>query len=236
MPLALEHFDRGVARRLPLQLPPSRGTTARVGAALADLVSEALQLEVELTPKPGLVDRRNTGAHRDMDLATFAASIAALRPHWPAFFATGAAEAGVPAAVALERLRPIGLACERAMFAATFGVNSHKGAIFAFGVLLGAAGRVWAARGVLDRDAICDEVGRIAEGIVARELECRGEPRTAGERLFQRLYLTGGVVVRRPPDMRPYATARCRYSSARLPPGTIARRRCSRRFVPSSRP
>ncbi|WP_414703982.1 triphosphoribosyl-dephospho-CoA synthase, partial [Pseudomonas sp. UBA2628] len=36
---------------------------------LADLAVEALIDEAELSPKPGLVDRRSNGAHTDMTLA-----------------------------------------------------------------------------------------------------------------------------------------------------------------------
>ena len=39
-------------------------------------VERALLTEVRLTPKPGLVDIRNAGAHWDMDLASFEASTA----------------------------------------------------------------------------------------------------------------------------------------------------------------
>lgn len=164
---------------------------ARLSMALADLVADALLAEVAATPKPGLVDLRNTGSHRDMDVATFRASAAALRPRLAAFFLVGVAEAETAPAPTLERLRPIGIDCERAMFAATNGVNTHKGSIFAFGLLLGAAGRVWATTGDLDRDEICEEAARLVEGIVERELDRAGPGRTAGERLFRLHGLTG---------------------------------------------
>src|SRR5439155_24178258 len=51
----------------------------------ADYADRALLTELMLTPKPGLVDRRNCGTHRDMDVQTFLASarhcpmVAALR-------------------------------------------------------------------------------------------------------------------------------------------------------------
>ena len=53
-------------------------------AAFAD---RALRVELMLTPKPGLVDQRNSGAHHDMDLqilltsARHCAVVAALRPN-----------------------------------------------------------------------------------------------------------------------------------------------------------
>ncbi|MCE1235877.1 MAG: triphosphoribosyl-dephospho-CoA synthase CitG [Hyphomicrobiales bacterium] len=163
----------------------------RLAVALADLVADALLVEVATTPKPGLVDLRNTGSHRDMDVATFHASASALRPLFPAFFEVGVDCVGLKAVEALERLRTVGLTCERAMFAATGGVNTHKGSIFSFGLLLGAAGRVWASTRRLDIDAVCDEVATIAAGVVARELDRPGEVRTAGERLHRLYGLTG---------------------------------------------
>ena len=42
------------------------------------LAEEALWQELALTPKPGLVDKLNNGAHRDMDHALFTRSIAAI--------------------------------------------------------------------------------------------------------------------------------------------------------------
>ena len=38
---------------------------------LSTLAAKALEQEVRLTPKPGLVDTRNNGAHDDMDLSLF---------------------------------------------------------------------------------------------------------------------------------------------------------------------
>lgn len=174
-----------------LRRPVERGAVAHLADTLADLVVDALMREVRLTPKPGLVDLRNTGSHRDMDVSTFVASAAAIRPGLAGFVVLGAEIALAPARAVLDLARPAGLACERAMLAATGGVNTHKGSIFAFGLLLCAAGRLWAVGLPVDADTVCDEVARITDGIVARELRRPGEPRTAGERLFQRHGLTG---------------------------------------------
>lgn len=181
----------GRERRRRSTLGPMPEHASDLAGVLADLVADALLIEVRVTPKPGLVDLRNTGAHRDMDVSTFIASAEALRPLLGAFFETGAATAHLPADRVLARLRPVGLACERAMFSATGGVNTHKGSIFGFGLLLGAAGRVWTTTRRLDRDRICDEVSRLVDGIVERELMHGGEARTAGERLFRAHGLTG---------------------------------------------
>lgn len=173
--------------------PAGRDRSGLPAAAshFADLAVEALLVEVHLTPKPGLVDRRNTGSHRDMTLTTFLASAGSLGPSFAAAFRHGATTCHEPAAEAFESLRSIGLAAERAMFAATGGVNTHRGSIFAFGLLLAAAGRLFARDEGVDRDAVCDEVAQLVEGIVARELAPPREWRTAGERLYHRHGLTG---------------------------------------------
>ena len=95
------------------------------------LAEAALWQELELTPKPGLVDKLNNGAHRDMDHALFVRSIAAITPWFSRFAELGSAHADKPAGEQLRLLRPMGLACEQAMYAATNGVNTHKGGIFA---------------------------------------------------------------------------------------------------------
>lgn len=136
---------------------------------VAQLAEEALWLELALTPKPGLVDRLSNGAHRDMDHATFARSITAIAPWLARFSELGEKHADEPAERQLARVRPLGMACEQAMYAATDGVNTHKGGIFALGLLCLAAGRV--------RDvsaySLCREVSQICCGIVERELSGR---------------------------------------------------------------
>lgn len=101
---------------------------------IGELAGEALEVELELDPKPGLVTPRSRGSHADMDCSTFRASIAALRPYFIDCAHLGAAGADFAALQARGRL------AERAMFAATRGVNTHKGAIFNLGLLVAAAG------------------------------------------------------------------------------------------------
>ena len=54
------------------------------------LAVEAMLYEVSATPKPGLVDRSNSGAHHDMDFFTFMSSAAALRGYFDECAAIGA--------------------------------------------------------------------------------------------------------------------------------------------------
>lgn len=58
--------------------------------AIAQAAVTSLQAEVQLAPKPGLVDPESNGAHRDMDVTTFAASIEALTPYFQQYFHAGA--------------------------------------------------------------------------------------------------------------------------------------------------
>jgi len=124
---------------------------------LADLAVEALIDEVDLSPKPGLVDRRSNGAHTDMTLALMHASALAL---WPCLRQMAeAAEAiggvGQPLRTALGR---IGREGEAAMLATTGGVNTHRGAIWALGLLVAAC----ALGPHADPCAVAARAGRIA--------------------------------------------------------------------------
>lgn len=102
---------------------------------LADLAVRSLLDEAELTPKPGLVDQNNSGAHSDMNLAMFQRSAQCLRPYF-----RRAAELGLERADCMQPLQAAGLAAEQTMLSATGGVNTHKGAVYAFGLLLAALG------------------------------------------------------------------------------------------------
>lgn len=100
----------------------------------------ALIEEVNTTPKPGLVDLYSSGAHTDMDAETFRRSADALRPFFVKMAQEGLTFDGPPQALFMG-LRGIGVEAEEAMYAATGGVNTHKGAIFTFGIFCAAAGR-----------------------------------------------------------------------------------------------
>ncbi|KFW99482.1 triphosphoribosyl-dephospho-CoA synthase CitG [Pectobacterium carotovorum] len=154
-------------------------------------VEHALTMEVMLTPKPGLVDCANNGSHRDMDVALFQTSIQAIAPWFRHFTEAGYQHASVPLAQLLSQVRPIGIACEQAMLSATQGVNTHKGGIFAFGLLCSAAGWL-AGRGErVTQRSLCDSVATMCHDVVRNELETCSGAATAGEHLYQRHGLTG---------------------------------------------
>ena len=148
-------------------LPALRAATDRLlrefaARRLAELAEEALLAEVELTPKPGLVDRRNSGAHRDMDLALFRRSARTLGPYF-----RRAAALGMERGDCMPQLQAAGLAAEAAMLDATGGVNTHKGAVYSFGLILAAMGSVLVRGGDLFETAaaLASEGRPPAEGV-----------------------------------------------------------------------
>ncbi|MGY4819884.1 triphosphoribosyl-dephospho-CoA synthase [Pseudomonas chlororaphis subsp. piscium] len=104
---------------------------------LADLAVDALIDEADLSPKPALVDRRGNGAHSDLHLGLMHASALSL---WPAFkeMAEAASQFGTVGLPLREALGRIGREGEAAMLATTHGVNTHRGAIWALGLLVAA--------------------------------------------------------------------------------------------------
>ena len=102
---------------------------------LAELAVQALLEEVDQTPKPGLVDRNNRGAHQDMDRDLFHRSARSLLPYF-----RRAVTLGLERADCMGSLQKAGLAAERVMLAETGGVNTHRGAVYAFGLILAAMG------------------------------------------------------------------------------------------------
>nr|GFC09455.1 hypothetical protein [Tanacetum cinerariifolium] len=105
---------------------------------LADLAVDALIDEADLSPKPALVDRRSSGAHKDLHLGLMHASALSL---WPAFkeMAEATIEIGEIGQPLREAIGRIGRDGEVAMMRTTQGVNTHRGAIWALGLLVTAA-------------------------------------------------------------------------------------------------
>lgn len=151
----------------------------------------ALTQEVSTTPKPGLVDRKNAGAHRDMTPRHFFASAAALRPFFSKFAEAGFMTRDNAPGETFAKIRPIGTEAEQAMRKATGGVNTHKGAIFSLGILCAAAGRLgpegWKT------DALLAECAAMAKGVVEKDFAgiTAQNAKTAGELLYALHGITG---------------------------------------------
>lgn len=124
---AMEQGDMSKIRQL---VPPTT-----LPYIIAHLATQALQAELDTTPKPGLVDKDSNGAHRDMDYALMQRSIDTLHPYFVKLALLGCADA-LPTHASI---RDIGIEAERAMLSATNGVNTHKGALFSMGLAVVAA-------------------------------------------------------------------------------------------------
>lgn len=129
---AMEEGDMNTIRQL---VPPTT-----LPYIIAHLATQALQAELDTTPKPGLVDKDNSGAHRDMDHALMSRSIRAIHPYFVRLAILGFA-ADMPSH---DDIVKTGIEAERAMFEATNGVNTYKGALFSMGLaVVAAAGKAW---------------------------------------------------------------------------------------------
>lgn len=129
---AMEQGDMNAIRQL---VPPTT-----LPYIIAHLATRALHAELDTTPKPGLVDKDNSGAHRDMDYALMSRSIHALHPYFVRLALLGFA-ADMPCH---DDIVKTGIEAERAMFEATNGVNTYKGALFSMGLaVVAAAGKAW---------------------------------------------------------------------------------------------
>lgn len=124
---AMEQGDMSTIRQL---VPPTT-----LPYIIAHLATQALQAELDTTPKPGLVDKDNNGAHRDMDYALMQRSINTLHPYFVKLALLGCADT-LPTHASI---RDIGIEAEKAMLSATNGVNTHKGALFSMGLAVVAA-------------------------------------------------------------------------------------------------
>ena len=162
---------------------------------IGTLAHLAMLSEVSATPKPGLVDRATNGAHDDMDFFTFLASATALRTSFDTFAELGRAHAAEPVTALLPHLQAAGIIAEREMFAATQGVNTHKGMIFSLGLLAGVAG--WAgARGErITAEHLCELAAELTHGLTAAACaEAQRKPaseRTKGEAMYVKYGVTG---------------------------------------------
>lgn len=129
---AMEEGDMNTIRQL---VPPTT-----LPYIIAHLATRALHAELDTTPKPGLVDKDNNGAHRDMDHALMSRSIRAIHPYFVRLALLGFA-ADMPSH---DDIVKTGIEAERAMFEATNGVNTYKGALFSMGLaVVAAAGKAW---------------------------------------------------------------------------------------------
>lgn len=107
---------------------------------IASIAIKSLLFEVIVTPKPGLVDRLNSGSHSDMDVFTFMSSASVLFDYFERCVHCGFECPEGKFEQILDKLRYFGIQAENDMLCATDGVNTHKGAIFSLGLVCAANG------------------------------------------------------------------------------------------------
>jgi len=154
---------------------------------IGQLAIAALLEEVYTAPKPGLVDPYSNGAHKDMNLDTFKESAKAIAPCFEEMALLGILMYEEP-----ENLFPVirrtGQKAEQAMYEATGGVNTHKGAIFTLGILSAAAGVCCRKLRRITLDTLLETEQKMTRTILLGELEQLKSraPKSSGERnLFQ---------------------------------------------------
>lgn len=202
----------------------NKETVEELSFKLAEYGQKAILYEAALTPKPGLVDAVDPGAHRDMNIYTFIDSCAGL---FKGFYLYG--RAGLLCSLDEKGLfseaRNIGIGVERDMFKATGNVNTHKGINFSLGIVLAAAGRYLkeskktAAGNFTERDTagIAEIVRGMTAGLVERDFKGlnKKETLTNGERLYLETGFSGirGEVEKGFPTVVEMALPRLRFVS-----------------------
>ena len=170
-----QHFDGAFARRTAQQ------------------AQRALLYEVAVTPKPGLVDRLNAGAHSDMDIFTFIDSACSLGGYFERCCRIGLEHRGKMPQACFDALRVPGLLAEDGMYAATAGVNTHKGAVFSLGIFCAALGMGFDGE-TSDVHAAFERCAEMTGRRMRQELDAAaaGEARTFGEKAYRQSGV-GGV-------------------------------------------
>lgn len=175
---------------------------------IASAAAEGILYEVSATPKPGLVDRNNSGAHKDMDYFTFLSSAASLHSCFDDMARIGIKYAKHAPKEMLPALQKCGMEAEKKMFLATGGVNTHKGMIFSMGLLSACAGWRWERKyglGIKENhrnpentalkpgEAICLLAGKVCEGICERDYGTLSYKKvlTKGEKMYLQYGCTG---------------------------------------------
>jgi triphosphoribosyl-dephospho-CoA synthase len=152
----------------------------RLATYLASLAVRALIEEVELTPKPALVDQHGPGAHTDLSLMLMKSSAHCLGPSFELMALASFQQ--IPSQTLREELGAIGRRAEQSMLLTTGGTNTHRGAIWSLGLLVSAA-----AMGV----NFVDEVAYRARQLASLSDWSAPNQQSNGSRVIQRYQVSG---------------------------------------------
>jgi len=152
----------------------------------------ALLYEAAATPKPGLVDRDNSGAHKDMDFYTFQSSAVSLNQFFEEFTLLGIRNHERPCREVFSLIRPVGIQAEEVMLEATKGVNTHKGMIFSLGIFCCVLGYLYGNGIPFSEEAFVNTCKQMTAGLLDDFKGVTAEnARTHGERLYILYGITG---------------------------------------------
>lgn len=155
---------------------------------IANMAVRALLTEVCATPKPGLVDRVNNGAHKDMDIFTFVDSAVTLYPYFKNITMHSLNYTGDIANL-LKEIQLLGIQAEEDMFEVTRGINTHKGAVFSLGIFCAASAIIATRPHAYDDTA--SSISSLCAQIVANKTRTNTNLNTKGEGVFNTYGLKG---------------------------------------------
>ena len=162
---------------------------------ISRLAVEAMLSEVSATPKPGLVDRHNCGAHHDMDFFTFVSSSAALSDAYRAMGQVGIDFGDQEITDMWPMLQSVGYEMEQRMFESTKNVNTHKGMVFSLGILSACAGWLSRQKNIqsITATAICGAAAQLCAGLCEKAFKDMDQKTalTKGDRMYLAYGLRG---------------------------------------------
>lgn len=157
---------------------------------VAETAVKALIYEVSASPKPGLVDRYNSGSHNDMDFYTFQNSSLSLSNYFKDLVVYGAKYCNKNLCELFDNVRPMGILAEKKMYEATNGVNTHKGIIFSLGIFCLALGYMYGNNMNVEAKYLRDICKKMTINIL-NDFSSKNTSLTNGEKIHKSLGITG---------------------------------------------
>lgn len=165
--------------------PEQRTALHEIAAQVDRLALSALQDEVSLELKPGLVCPSSRGSHQDMDYALFLTSIDAMQGYYAELFALGFQQRP------FQQLQQAGLHCEQRMMQATRQVNTHKGAIFNLGFASAGLGQCVRQGLTINAANICGQIMTQWQLDLLNKLD--RNPMSHGQQMKQKYGISGAI-------------------------------------------
>lgn len=159
---------------------------------LSQIALKSLLFEINTTPKPGLVDLNNNGSHRDLNVYLFQQSAICLQPFFTKFVYVGINNKDETLTNIFLKLRSVGKKAEYDMFKATDNINTHKGAIFIFSLILCVLGWLYANDYKYSRSRVEKSIKELSEKVLDDFLfSSQKEKLTHGEEIYSKYNILG---------------------------------------------